>query len=79
MVTVANMMRTQYRAVSLPLTELGLTRLHRMGIHAIVQGHRSRLQGQRLALRQGQLHIECDTTQDRNSRAKKGLQGVLSR
>ncbi len=75
---LANIMRTKYRAHSLPLTELGVSRLHRMGVHALVQGHRNRLQGQRLALRQGLLHIECDTTLDRNSRSKEGLSGIGS-
>jgi hypothetical protein len=72
---VANTMRTKYRRVDLPLTSQGVERVYRQGIHAIVHGHRNRKHGQRIMLRQGLLHFECDTTLDRNTRAKEGLRG----
>jgi hypothetical protein len=49
--------------------------LRRAGIHAVVHGHQSREGGQRLALRAGLLHIECDITLDENSRRRAGLPG----
>lgn len=72
---VANTMRTKYRRIDLPLTSQGVERVYRQGIHAIVHGHRNRKHGQRIMLRQGLLHFECDTTLDRNSRAKEGMRG----
>jgi len=73
---LANTMRTKYREVDMPLTNAGVERAYGLGIHAVVHGHRNRHNGQRLMLRQGMLHIESDTTMDRNSRAKEGLAGV---
>lgn len=73
---IANTMRTKYRESDRPLTDEGVEQMHQQGIHAIVHGHRNRLSGQRLMLRQGMLHIECDITMDRHSRKKEGLEGV---
>lgn len=73
---VANTMRTKYRNVDLPLSDIGVARVHRKGIHALVHGHRNRHDGQRLMLRQGLLHVEGDTTLDRHSRKKEGLSGI---
>jgi hypothetical protein len=70
---LANTMRTKYREVDMPLTELGIQRAYRQGIHAIVHGHQSRTNGQNIKLRQGMIHIEGDITLDRNSRRKEGL------
>lgn len=72
---LANSMRTKYRNVDMPLTRHGVGCLRRKGIHAIVHGHQNRTQGQRIMLRRGMIHIEGDTTMDRNSRAKEGLRG----
>ncbi|WP_036191926.1 metallophosphoesterase [Marinobacterium lacunae] len=72
---LANTMRTKYRAADLPLTEQGVERVNRAGIHAVVHGHINRTQGQRLAIKKGLLHIESDVTLDRNSRHKEGLTG----
>ncbi len=72
---LANTMRTKYRPVDMPLTHHGVARAYRQGIHAIVHGHRNRTRGQRIMLRQGMIHIEGDTTMDRNSRRKEGLEG----
>lgn len=72
---LANMIRTKYREVNMPLTHQGVNKIHRQGIHAIVHGHSNRMDGQRLMLRTGLLHIESDTTLDRNSRKKEGLHG----
>jgi len=72
---LANIMRTKYRDVDMPLTSYGVEKIYEKGIHAIVHGHRNHLDGQRLMLRKGILHIESDTTMDRNSRKKEGLAG----
>ncbi len=72
---LANIMRTKYRDVDMPLTSFGAERILKKGIQVIVHGHRSHITGQRLTLRKGILHIESDTTMDRNSRKKEGLEG----
>ena len=72
---LANTIRTKYRVFDMPLTQIGVDRVYRYGIQAIVQGHRNRRQGQRLKLRKGLVHIESDTTMDCNSRQKEGLDG----
>ncbi len=73
---VANTMRTKYRAADLPLTADGVATANGAGIHVVMNGHRSRDNGQRIMLRKGMLHIECDITLDRSSRRKEGLAGV---
>lgn len=73
--TVANLLRTKYRKSDPKLGKKGVKRMHRLGIHAIVHGHVSQLQGQKIRLRAGMLHFECDVTLDRNSRLKSGLSG----
>lgn len=72
---LANSMRTKYRDVDMPLTTDGVAAASRLGLHAVVHGHRNRTSGQSIALRQGMIHIEGDITLDRNSRRKEGLQG----
>ena len=73
---MANIIRTKYREVDMPLTRHGVKHLRRKnGIHAIVHGHRNLLHGQRVMLRKGIVNFECDTTLDRNSRRKEGLKG----
>ncbi len=72
---LANVMRTKYRDVDMPLTAYGVERIYEKGIRIIVHGHRNNTDGQRLMLRKGMLHIESDTTMDRNSRKKEGLKG----
>lgn len=72
---MGNPMRTKYRDNNFPLTAAGVELFHRAGLHAVVHGHRNTHTGQRLMLRHGVLHIECDTTMDCNSRAKEGLPG----
>ena len=74
--TVANVMRTKYRPVDLPLSARGVHRVHQSGVYAVVQGHLNRTHGQRILLKQGLLHIEGDITLDRNSRKKEGLSGL---
>ncbi|MEM1110633.1 MAG: metallophosphoesterase [Pseudomonadota bacterium] len=73
---LANVLRTKYRAEELPLTDKGARHFYRMGLHFVVHGHRSNTQGQRLMLRGGILHVESDTTLNRNSRAMEGLRGA---
>jgi hypothetical protein len=72
---VANAIRTKYRDTDMPLTRHGVARVRERGIQAIVHGHSNRLSGQRIMLRKGMIHFECDTTLDRNSRRKEGLKG----
>jgi len=70
---LGNTLRTKYRPVDYPLTDIGSQALREAGIYAVVHGHRSNQQGQRLALRSRVLHIECDITLDRNSRRLQGM------
>lgn len=72
--SLANAMRTKYRKSDLPLTEEGVKRINRQGIHALVQGHVNRKHGQRIVHKNGLLHIESDVTLDRHSRRKEGLE-----
>lgn len=72
---VANTIRTKYREADRPLTQRGVRRLHRDGVHVIVHGHVNRHHGQRIMLRKGMLNFECDATMDRDTRRKEGLQG----
>ncbi|MEP0233122.1 MAG: metallophosphoesterase [Roseibium sp.] len=74
--TVANIMRTKYRAVDKQLSSNGVERLHRSGIKILVHGHVNRERGQRLKTMKGLLHIEADITLDRNSRKLEGLKGI---
>ena len=73
------MLRTKYRKTDPLLTHKGVKRMHRMGIHAVVHGHVSQTNGQRINLRSGLLHFQCDVTLDKNSRIKAGLPGYGSR
>jgi len=72
---LANTMRTKYRPVDMMLTRKGVKRINKRGLHAVVHGHRNRLHGQQIMLREDLIHIESDTTLDRNSRRKEGLKG----
>jgi len=72
---LANMVRTKYRPVDMPLTGYGAKMIHQMGIHAVVHGHLHLCHGQRIMLRRGIVNFECDTTMDRNTRKKEGLPG----
>ncbi|MGB5440856.1 MAG: metallophosphoesterase [Gammaproteobacteria bacterium] len=73
---MANIIRTKYRSIDMPLTRHGVKLLHKKsGVHAIVHGHRNLRHGQRVMLRKGMVNFECDTTLDRNTRKKEGLEG----
>jgi len=73
---MANIIRTKYRPTDMPLTRNGVKLLRKKSaVHAIVHGHRNLLHGQRVMLRKGIVNFECDTTLDRNSRKKEGLEG----
>ena len=69
------MFRTKYRDLDLPLTEEGLRDLHRVGIHAIVHGHRNVFLGQHMNFRRGMLNFACDACIDRNTRVVESLAG----
>jgi hypothetical protein len=73
---LGNVMRTKYRDTDYPFTKAGAKALHGVGIHAIVHGHRSILEGQRVVVREGMLNFECDATIDRNTRRESGLSGL---
>ncbi|MBW8190240.1 metallophosphoesterase [Neiella marina] len=73
---VANMIRTKYRSVDMPLSQHGANLAHAAGVHAIVHGHRNLLRGQRISSRKSLIHFECDITLDSHSRAKEGLTGA---
>ncbi len=73
---MANIIRTKYRLVDMPLTRHGVKMLRKKaGVHAIVHGHRNLLHGQQVMLRKDIVNFECDTTLDRNTRKKEGLKG----
>jgi hypothetical protein len=73
---MANIIRTKYRPIDMPLTRYGVRKLRKnSGVYAIVHGHRNLLHGQRVMLRKGIVDFECDTTLDRNSRENEGLEG----
>lgn len=72
---IANLFRTKYRCSDLSLSHKGTKKLREMGLHTLVHGHNSRQKGQRLTLRKGLLHLECDVTLDRHSRTREGLKG----
>ncbi|MER2491011.1 metallophosphoesterase [Catenovulum sediminis] len=72
---LANTIRTKYRVVDMPLTEVGTEQAHQAGIYAIMHGHRNLHHGQRIAIRKQLLHFECDVTLDINSRQKERLSG----
>jgi hypothetical protein len=73
---MANIIRTKYRSIDRPLTRYGVRLLRKKSaVHAIVHGHRNLLHGQRVMLRKGIVNFECDTSLDRNTRKKEGLEG----
>lgn len=73
---LANLVRTKYRSSDCKLTNRGVDRLHRIGIHMVVQGHVNNHAGQRLLAKRGLLHLEGDVTLDRTSRRLEGLDGI---
>jgi hypothetical protein len=74
---MANIIRTKYRPIDRPLTRYGVKLLRKKSaVHAIVHGHRNLLHGQRVMLRKGIVNFECDTSLDRNTRKKEGLEGA---
>ncbi|MDG6777254.1 metallophosphoesterase [Thiomicrorhabdus sp. zzn3] len=70
---MGNVFRTKYRPKDWPLTETGSQALRKIGILALVNGHRSHLNGQQLFVRQGLLNFECDTQLNANCRRKSNM------
>ncbi|HBP19309.1 MAG TPA: hypothetical protein DEA08_16155 [Planctomycetes bacterium] len=71
---LGNALRTKYRAeLDPPLTAAGAAALSRMGVRALVTGHRPDPAGPRLARYGGVLHLEGDCCLDAASRAARGL------
>ncbi len=73
---LGNAFQTKYRDRDYPFTAAGASALREAGVHVVVHGHRTRAAGQQALLRQGLLHLECDTILDRNSRRKHDLAGL---
>lgn len=73
---VANLVRTKYRESDGDLSEAGVSALHGVGVHMVVQGHVNNHHGQRLLAKRGFLHLEADVTLDRSSRRQEGLEGI---
>lgn len=73
---LCNSIRTKYRRVDHPFTQKGARHLRQASISAVVHGHRNLYHGQRLALRNGVLHFECDTSLDRHTRKHEKLRGL---
>ena len=72
---LANVFRTKYRKADLPLTPRGAKATRKAGIHVLVHGHINQHHGQRIALKNGLVHIEADITLDAHSRSREGLDG----
>ena len=60
--SLCNAIRTKYRDVDRPFTARGARRIRKMGVAAIVHGHRNLHNGQRLTLRKSTINFECDTS-----------------
>lgn len=71
--TLGNAFNTKYRGCDRLLSRRGVFDLREAGVNAVMHGHRRSLEGQRLVLRQGLPHFECDATVDLNTRRAKGL------
>lgn len=69
----ANMIRTKYRDIDMPMTKQGNNMLQRKGIYAIVHGHKNLRYGQRIMLRKGMVNFECDASVDRHTRKKEHI------
>ena len=72
---LGNIFRTKYRDTDFPFSRESASKLHDIGVHAIVHGHRNILQGHRLTIKKGVLNFECDTSLDRKTRKLEGLSG----
>lgn len=72
---LANTFRTKYRKADLPLTERGTKATRKAGIQVLVHGHVNQHNGQRIAVKNGLIHIEADITLDAHSRKREGLEG----
>lgn len=71
----ANSIRTKYREVDRPLSRRGVESVRSRKIHTIVHGHLHLRHGQRITLRKGMINFECDSTLDRNTRQRVGIDG----
>ena len=73
--SLANTIRTKYRAVDKHLSPEGADFIRKSGVHVIIHGHRNLHNGQRIMMRRGLINFECDATVDEHSREKEGLTG----
>ncbi len=70
---LGNAFNTKYRRCDRLLSRRGVLDLREAGVNAVMHGHRRSLEGQKLVLRKGLPHFECDATIDLNTRRAKGL------
>ncbi len=73
---LANTLRTKYRNVDMPLTRFGANISAIVAFTPLSMATITAPGGSASWLRQGMIHIEGDTSMDRNTRAKEGLQGI---
>lgn len=73
--SLCNSIRTKYRDVDRPFSEVGAADIRRAGITAIVHGHRNLHNGQRLSFRESVINFECDTSLDRHTRKVENVDG----
>lgn len=72
---VGNVFRTKYRNTDFPFSKNSVKKLHKLGLNAIIHGHRNTVQGHRITVKRGFLNFECDTSLDRKTRKIEGLSG----
>lgn len=73
---IGNIFRTKYRDTEFPFSPQSVKKLNKLGIHAIIHGHRNTTKGHRIVIKKGILNFECDTSLDRATRKIEGLSGV---
>ncbi len=72
---LGNAVRTRYRRYDRKFRTQGAANAADIGICAVVHGHRSQREGQRIGLQSGLLHLAADVTLDRHTRRARKLRG----
>ncbi len=70
-----NAVRTRYRRYDRKFSTQGCASANELGICAVVHGHRSHREGQRMGMQSGLLHLAADVTLDRHTRRARKLRG----
>lgn len=73
---IGNIFRTKYRDTEYPFSFPSVKKLNKMGINAIIHGHRNVTNGHRITIKKGILNFECDTSLDRATRKQEQLKGI---